>query len=89
MIKITLFQTQANISSYFEENEIIENNNSLENTNLGRVFFFFGGSQICAPKLASGRIEPDTLRGAHPKVPSPHHQANPSGFWIDLFYPID
>ena len=32
------------------------------------------------PKFALEGIKPETLRGAHSKVPSEHHQANPSGF---------
>jgi len=44
------------------------------------IFFFFL-SQTSPLKLV-GRIEPETLRGAHSKVSSQQHQANPSGFSI-------
>ena len=48
------------------------------------IFFLFFRSHTCPLKLAPGKIEPETLRGSLSKVPSQHHQTNPSGFSISI-----
>jgi len=51
------------------------------------VLYFFR-SQTSPSKLTLKRIEIETLRGAHSKVPGQNHHTNPSGFLcvLSLFY---